>query len=127
MIDIIEQNFRSAAELIALATETLAILIVAIGAIQAAIECGRTILAPGVALAPRRIWLRFAAWILLALEFALGADVIRTAIAPSWDDIGKLGAIAVIRTALSYFLGKDLEEAEQLKPLPSSEPIREAK
>jgi uncharacterized membrane protein len=71
-------------------------------------------------LSGRRTWLRFAAWILLSLEFALGADIIRTAIAPSWEDIGKLGAIAAIRTFLGYFLGRDIEtievEAKEEKP-----------
>ena len=58
----------------------------------------------------RVIWVRFAASILLALEFALGADLVRTAVAPSWDDIGQLAAIAAIRTALGFFLGRDVEE-----------------
>lgn len=58
----------------------------------------------------RLIWMRFAQWIILALEFALGADIIRTAIAPTWDDVGKLAAIAAIRTFLSFFLERDIEE-----------------
>ena len=47
----------------------------------------------------------------LALEFQLGADILSTAIAPSWDQIGKLGAVAIIRTALNYFLTKELRDA----------------
>jgi uncharacterized membrane protein len=46
----------------------------------------------------RQIWIRFATWILLALEFALAADLVRTAVAPTWDDIAKLAVIATIRT-----------------------------
>ena len=46
----------------------------------------------------REIWLKFATWILLALEFALAADIVRTAVAPTWDDISKLAVIAAIRT-----------------------------
>lgn len=49
-------------------------------------------------------------WLLLALEFELAADVLRTAISPTWDDVGKLGAIAAIRTALNYFLEKDIDK-----------------
>jgi uncharacterized membrane protein len=45
----------------------------------------------------------------LALEFQLGADILSTAVAPSWEQIGKLGAIAVIRTGLNYFLIKEME------------------
>ncbi len=51
----------------------------------------------------------FARYLALALEFQLGADILSTAIAPSWDQIGKLGAIAVIRTALNYFLMREME------------------
>jgi uncharacterized membrane protein len=55
------------------------------------------------------IWMHFATWLLLGLEFELAADVIRTAIAPTWSDIGQLASIAAIRTFLSYFLDKDIE------------------
>ncbi len=49
----------------------------------------------------------------LALEFELGADVLKTAVAPTWSDIGLLAAIAVLRTALNYFLERELRAAEQ--------------
>lgn len=48
----------------------------------------------------------------IALEFLIGADILRTAIAPSWEDIGKLGAIVGIRTLLNYFLSRELAEME---------------
>jgi uncharacterized membrane protein len=56
------------------------------------------------------IRLVLARYLALALEFQLGADILSTAIAPSWEQIGKLGAIAVIRTALNFFLSKEMEE-----------------
>jgi len=65
--------------------------------------------------ARREVWTRFAGWIVLSLEFALAADIVRTAIAPSWDDIGRLGAIALIRTGLNYFLERDLEVLDRSK------------
>lgn len=49
----------------------------------------------------------------LALEFELGADILKTAVAPSWNDVGLLAAIAVLRTALNYFLERELESARQ--------------
>lgn len=55
--------------------------------------------------------LKLARYLALALELQLSADVLSTAIAPSWDQIGKLGAIAVIRTALNYFLRREMREA----------------
>ena len=45
----------------------------------------------------------------LALEFELGADILGTAVSPSWDQIGKLGAIAVIRTGLNFFLSMEMK------------------
>jgi uncharacterized membrane protein len=57
-----------------------------------------------------QIWMHFATWLLLGLEFELAADVIRTAIAPTWSDIGQLASIAAIRTFLSFFLDKDIEK-----------------
>jgi uncharacterized membrane protein len=52
----------------------------------------------------------FGSAVAVSLELLLGADVLATAVAPSWDDIGKLAAIAVLRTSLNYFLGKELKE-----------------
>ncbi len=46
----------------------------------------------------------------LGLEFQLASDILTTAVAPSFEEIAKLAAIATIRTALNYFLGKEIEE-----------------
>lgn len=48
----------------------------------------------------------------LGLEFQLAADVLRTAISPSFEEIGKLAAIAAIRTALNYFLAKEIAQEQ---------------
>lgn len=55
------------------------------------------------------VWVRFASWIILALEFTLAADIARTAITPSWNDLGQLAAVAAIRTFLNLFLERDVE------------------
>ena len=106
----VEAWFREVAGTIALAIDAAVVLIVTIGAIEAMAR-SLTMLSGTRAGndARREIWLRFAMWILLALEFALAADIVRTAIAPTWDDIGKLAAIAAIRTGLNWFLAKDIE------------------
>lgn len=57
----------------------------------------------------------------LALEFLLAADVLRTAVAPNWDDIGKLAAIAALRTLLNYFLERELKHTAapvEIQPSP---------
>ncbi len=59
--------------------------------------------------------LRFGSWLALALEFQLGSDVLSTTIAPSFQALGRLAAIAVIRTFLNYFLMQELEAEQELK------------
>jgi uncharacterized membrane protein len=52
-------------------------------------------------------------WLALGLEFALAADILRTAIAPTWHDVGQLAAIAALRTMLNFFLAKEIAREEQ--------------
>jgi uncharacterized membrane protein len=54
----------------------------------------------------------FGSAVAVSLELLLGADVLATAVAPSWDDVGKLAAIATLRTALNYFLEKELKHSK---------------
>ncbi len=105
----LDEQFKQLAELVALVIQAGAVLVVTFGAVQA-IALVAAAIWQREADAPRgrEIWLKFATWILLALEFALAADLVRTAVAPTWDDIGKLAVIATIRTMLNYFLAKDI-------------------
>jgi uncharacterized membrane protein len=104
-----EAYFHTIAGYIALGVEALAALVIAIGAVEAVIGLFRMKADPRRPLHPRKaIWVRFAVWLLLALEFELASDVVRSIIAPTWNDIGELAAIAVIRTFLNYFLEKDI-------------------
>lgn len=57
--------------------------------------------------------LLLARFLSLGLEFQLAADILGTAVAPSWAQIGKLGAIAVIRTGLNYFLAREMKEEQE--------------
>ena len=58
---------------------------------------------------------KFGSSVAVALELLLGADVLATAVAPSWNDIGKLASIATIRTILNYFLERELKHMHQIK------------
>ena len=49
----------------------------------------------------------------LGLEFLIGADILKTAVAPTWNDIGQLGAIIAIRTVLNFFLMRELEQNDR--------------
>jgi uncharacterized membrane protein len=71
--------------------------------------------------ASRAVWLRYARWLVAGLTFQLAADILETAIAPTWQDIGQLAAIAVIRTFLNFFLERDLQEALQRQTAPRTE------
>lgn len=51
----------------------------------------------------------------LGLGFLIGASIIRSTLAPNWDDIGKLASIIMIRTALNYFLLRDMISLNQLE------------
>lgn len=62
--------------------------------------------------AKEEIRLRLGRWLALALELLLGADILRTAVAPTWSEIGQLAAIAAIRTALNFFLQREIDAAQ---------------
>jgi uncharacterized membrane protein len=106
---IVEEGVISGVLWLKLTVETVGAIIIGLGILVA----GRQFL---VALWQRRtanftaIRLTLARYLALALEFQLGADILSTAIAPSWEQIGKLGAIAVIRTALNFFLSREMEQ-----------------
>jgi uncharacterized membrane protein len=118
----LEDQFNQVSNIIALFIEAAAVIVVTFGACQ--VLAGLVVAAAqGRAGEPkgRELWLRFATWILLALEFALAADLVRTAVAPTWDDISKLAVIATIRTMLNYFLAKDIasfDEKGAVRPKP---------
>ncbi|WP_308254920.1 DUF1622 domain-containing protein [Geminocystis sp. GBBB08] len=61
------------------------------------------------------IRLEFGMWLVLALEFQLGADIVSTSISSTFDSLGKLGMVALIRTFLNYFLTKELESQRNTK------------
>lgn len=113
-----EAVLQEFATYVALTAELVCVLCIAIGAAEAILLAARYLVTrpANVNAARRQVWRRFARWIVLALEFALAADIARTAIAPTWDDIGQLAAIAVIRTALNYFLERDLEAFNEESP-----------
>jgi len=57
-----------------------------------------------------RLRYKFGGWLALGLEFQLASDIIKTTVAPTYEHLIQLGAIAVIRTFLNYFLSKELNE-----------------
>jgi uncharacterized membrane protein len=104
----------------------MALVIIAIGTLQAFLRCVHLIFSSSAAGSQfRSFYLQYARWLVGGLTFQLAADIIGSSIAPTWDEIGHLGAIAVIRTFLNFFLERDLaevehREAESIRPVAKS-------
>jgi uncharacterized membrane protein len=120
------ESLKTITASIALAVEAAGALLVAYGAAEAIYGSILTIVHKRTLPGERKeVWLRFGVWLLLGLEFELAADVVRTALSPTWQDIGQLAAIAAIRTFLNFFLERDLEQYELRKQVtrPPNRPI----
>ena len=104
-----EPMLRHLASLVAELVECIAVLFIAYGAGEAFVNSLQHLFRHTEDAGWRKaLFLRFGVWLLLGLQFALAADIVRSTISPSWNDIGHLAAIAAIRTFLSYFLERDL-------------------
>src|SRR5215831_8712631 len=97
------------AEWTRLGLETMGALTIAIGAIATIAAMVRQVMArQHVSFTGARS--NLSRYLILALEFQLAGDILETAIAPEWTKIGQLAAIATIRTALNYFLNREIVE-----------------
>ena len=59
------------------------------------------------------IRLRLGRVLALGLEFTVASDILRTAVAPTRQDILNLGAIVLLRTLLNYFLEREIQQGEK--------------
>ncbi|UOV05493.1 DUF1622 domain-containing protein [Pseudoxanthomonas mexicana] len=110
----------------AIVTDATTLAVLFIEAVVLAVITGATLLATGrmlgLATVPgsarmersRRIWLDYARWLVAGLTLQIGADILESSIAPTWHAIAQLGAIALIRTFLNYFLERDIREVSEL-------------
>lgn len=105
----LEEFVHQLAEYVALLVNLLAILAIAIGSVQGGIGLTGLLLFKADESKLMPVWMSFGRWAVAGLSFQLAADIVETSIAPTWAEIGKLGAIAAIRTFLNYFLDRDLE------------------
>jgi uncharacterized membrane protein len=95
------------------AVEILAAIIIGIAVLKT-LYSFVSVVKPGIGKKTKKeLRVEFGSSVAVSLELLLGADVLATAVAPSWDAIGKLAAIAVLRTALNYFLAKELKEIKE--------------
>ncbi|QDZ27903.1 DUF1622 domain-containing protein [Noviherbaspirillum sp. UKPF54] len=111
MFHLVEEQVQAGVEWLRLLVETLGALVIAAGVAVALAGILRHLLASCDApFTPIR--LSFARYLTLALELQLAADILSTSVAPTWERIGKLAAIAVIRTALNYFLSREMKDEQ---------------
>jgi uncharacterized membrane protein len=111
-----ENMLLEIAHYVALMLETFAIVVIAVGALEAAVGIVRVAIQPGVPNSERRaVWLKFARWLVAGLTFQLAADIVGTSFDPTWDELARLGLIAVIRTFLSFFLDRELDATRELQ------------
>lgn len=109
MFQQVEELVQSGVEWLRLLVETLGAVVIAAGIVVAVVGIVRHVaFERGNTFTPIR--LSFARYLTLALELQLAADILSTSVAPTWDRIGKLAAIAVIRTALNYFLSMEMKD-----------------
>lgn len=93
--------------------DVLALIVVATGTAEAFIRGMYLMFSSPSAHERRDVWLRYARWLVAGLTFQLAADIIETSIATGWEAVGRLAAIAVIRTFLNFFLERDLVEVRE--------------
>ncbi len=111
-----EELLRTYAQYVAWLAETIAITTIAIGSLEAVAGMLRVAFTRRIGGVERRaVWLRFARWLVAALTFQLAADIVGTTSAPTWQEIGRLAAIAAIRTFLSYFLDREVDNTRELQ------------
>lgn len=106
-----ESTVRDAIGWLVHVIEAAGALIIFTGAIWAFVRFATTALRRSSFITEfNKIRLSLGRFLVLGLEFQLAADVLRTAVAPSFTEIGQLAAIAAIRTVLNFFLTREIAQ-----------------
>lgn len=115
-----EEFLRNAVDLLVRLVEGAGAIVIFLGALLAIVQFLR-VLPTGQPDRFTGVRLTLGRFLALGLEFQLASDVLRTAIAPSFEELGKLAAVAAIRTALNFFLAREIaEETAQVKARPGA-------
>jgi uncharacterized membrane protein len=93
--------------------DVIAFLVIAFGTVDVVVRALRTEIGGASRDEKRAVWLRYARYLVMGLTFQLAADIIETSISTSWEAIGRLAAIAVIRTFIEFFLERDVTEVRE--------------
>jgi uncharacterized membrane protein len=109
---VIEDIFKAGTLYLAMGVEGAAALVMGLAALQAVARTLSAFLGQSNGRGGEvrdLIRLGLGRWLALGLEFELAADILRTSVAPTWNEIGQLAAIVVLRTSLNFFLQKELD------------------
>lgn len=105
-----EHGLRVAVSLLVRLTEAAAAVVIFYGALRGFVRFLLAAARLGGPAGFNAIRLDLGRFLTLGLELQLASDLLRTAVAPSFEEIGKLAAIATIRTALNFFLQREVRE-----------------
>lgn len=94
---------------LSLAAETISILIIGAGVIITLYRGIQLRIFAGIDVY-QKARVSLGHYLVLGLEFQLASDIMATAMAPSWQQLGQLAAIAAIRTFLNFFLLREQSE-----------------
>lgn len=122
-----QSTVREAVDWIVLLVESFGAVVITVGVLISIALLVHALARPTHPSSFTRVRLVLGSYLVLGLEFQLAADILKTAIAPSFTEIGQLAAIAAIRTVLNYFLTKEIENEKAeleaagrvMEPLPT--------
>lgn len=107
-----EEQLREGVDLLVRLVEAAGAAVIFVGAVVAVVKLLRVL--------PRRrteefsgVRLTLGRFLALGLEFQLASDILSTAVAPTFEELGKLAAVAAIRTALNFFLAREIREEQE--------------
>ena len=111
------ESLKEILEVISVAIDAVGIIILIVGALKfffrylvfefkrlKGLECVQLM---------RDMRIEMGSYILLSLEILIISDVIHSAISHSVEDFYGLGLLVVIRTAIGFFLGKEIKELRE--------------
>lgn len=110
-----EAGLAHVARFVSLALDAVAILLLGLGTIEAVIGMLRVAIRGGTNHEKRAVWLSFAQWLVASLTVQLASDIVGTTLHATWSELGRVGAIALLRTFLTYSLDRDVERIRTLQ------------
>jgi uncharacterized membrane protein len=109
----VTQWLTAATHIAIVVIDGMALLVIVAGTVVAFTSSVRAMFVALDGHARRTVWLNYARWLVAGLTFQLAADIIESAITETWEAVGRLAAVAVIRTFLDYFLERDMSEIRE--------------